>query len=331
MNNSMSMPLSAIIAITFRCNARCTMCDIWKGKIKKEKELPFGFYSKLPKSLKDINLTGGEPFLRSDFVEIIFEIKKKLPFARLIVNTNGFVLPQINKMIPKILKIDPNFAVRVSLDGYGKVHDEMRGVPGGFKKATSTLKYLKNAGVNDLGVVFTLTTKNQQDLLKVFNFTQEKGLDFSLNLVHESPIYFGKSKLDLLPNSNKIRKDIEYISKSLRHSFKVKNWGRAWFNQRLIDFYLDKKRSISCCAGNDFFYLNPYGKVYACHLKNSYLGNLKDFGFQEIWNSFKRIEWSRKASRCNDCWMICTVKDRMKKYKLRIAKDSLLDFTRSLL
>jgi len=326
----MDKPASAIIAVTFRCNSRCIMCDIWKRKDCQKKELPASFYAKLPNSLKDINLTGGEPFLRSDFMEIIKVIKKNIPKTRLLVNTNGFAKDQIRKIIPAALRIDPNFAVRVSLDGFGKVHDQIRGVTGGFKKALSTLEYFKKIGIKDLGTVFTLTSKNQQDLLKVFNYTLKNNLDFSLNIVHESPIYFGDNKLRLSADFLKIKKDIDFISNKLRNTVKVKNWGRVWFNNKLMQFYVTKKRPVPCGAGNDFFYLNPYGKVYACHLRKLYLGDLKKSSFEEIWKAKKRVDYQKKTSICNDCWMICTVKDQMKKNKIKILAECINDYIKDL-
>ena len=58
------MPVDAVLAVTYRCNARCTMCGIWSSK--PVAELPPAAYARLPASLRDVNLTGGEPFLRDD-------------------------------------------------------------------------------------------------------------------------------------------------------------------------------------------------------------------------------------------------------------------------
>ena len=55
-------PATAIIAVTLNCNARCTMCDIWKNQMKDE--LRPEEFAKVPSGLRDINLSGGEPFLR---------------------------------------------------------------------------------------------------------------------------------------------------------------------------------------------------------------------------------------------------------------------------
>ena len=53
------MPVSdAVIAITYRCNARCTMCTVWRSKYRDL--LTPDHIAKLPRSLRTANITGGE-------------------------------------------------------------------------------------------------------------------------------------------------------------------------------------------------------------------------------------------------------------------------------
>ncbi len=62
-------PIDALVAITYRCNARCAMCNIWRAK--PSEELRPDAYAALPASLRSVNLTGGEPFLRDDLPDIV--------------------------------------------------------------------------------------------------------------------------------------------------------------------------------------------------------------------------------------------------------------------
>ncbi len=65
----MKLPTDAVIAVTYKCNSKCVMCDIWKKPACKEIEPRL--YAKLPGSLKYINISGGEPFLRKNLPEVI--------------------------------------------------------------------------------------------------------------------------------------------------------------------------------------------------------------------------------------------------------------------
>lgn len=304
-------PSEAIIAVTLNCNSRCLMCDIWKKPSKNE--VKPDFYQKLPTSLKEINITGGEPFFRDDLPEIIGVIKKRCPGVRLIISTNGFLTKKIKKMMSVIIKIDPKVGVRVSIDGREKTHNKLRGIKGSYKKAMTTLQSLKKI-IKDLGIGFTLMEENKDDLLAVFNYCKREHLDFSLSLVSSSSIYFGNEKESLKPQKGtKIKKTFAELIESQYKTFEIKNWFRAWFNQGLYEFLTTKKRRLLCEGGKDFFYLDPYGGVYICHLKPWLIGNLKKESFEGIINSEKADRLRKMANKCHDCWMVCNVRNKIKK------------------
>ncbi|EKD42897.1 MAG: radical SAM protein, partial [uncultured bacterium] len=123
------LPIDCVLALTYNCNARCNMCDIWK--IKNSPELTLEDVSKLPSSLRDVNLSGGEPFLRRDLPEIVAAVRKACPKARMVISTNGFLTPVIDKAMDKILQIAPDIGVAISIDGIGEMHNTVRGIPGG--------------------------------------------------------------------------------------------------------------------------------------------------------------------------------------------------------
>src|SRR3989338_8860698 len=117
MNSCILQPKDAVIAITYICNSRCIMCNIWQ--IKDLPQLAVEEYLKLPASLRDINISGCEPFLRPDMVQAIRNIVKACPKARLIISTNGFSTDLIVSRMKEILKIKPDVGVSVSIDGVG--------------------------------------------------------------------------------------------------------------------------------------------------------------------------------------------------------------------
>ena len=138
-------PTTAVVAVTGRCNARCVMCDIWQRPAGVE--MPPAAYRRLPPSLRVVNLTGGEPFLRRDLPEVVAAVRETCPRARLILSTNGLALPRVRELAPRLADLDPALAVRVSLDGIGAAHDRLRGVPGAFERARQSLDLLRGAGI----------------------------------------------------------------------------------------------------------------------------------------------------------------------------------------
>jgi len=311
----MKLPIDAVLAITYRCNSRCKMCYIWKKPPKKE--LKPEDYLKLPETLKDINISGGEPFLRNDLIEIVKNIKISCPKAGLIISTNGFLHDLIYRQMKKILEIDPTIGVAVSLDGIGKIHNEIRGIDNGYQKVLKTIKNLKSLGIKNIKIAFTVSQDNIKEISRVYRFALRQKLEFSIAAAQNSEHYFGiankkiQNKEELKNQFNKI------ISQELKTN-KPKNLGRAYFIQGLGKFILKQKRVLPCKAASDFFFLDPQGNVYPCPVFNSVIGNIQEKNFKEIWQSAKAEEIRRKVKNCQNCWMICTARTSIKRHLLKV-------------
>lgn len=313
------MPTSAFLAVTLLCNSRCVMCDIWKHRGKDF--LPLSVYSKLPSSLRMVDITGGEPFLRPDIPELVATVRAAAPRARILITTNGFLTKKITSTLSMVRKADPNIAYRLSLDGWGKTHDTMRGIPGAFDMVMESLAALKAGGVRDLGLTFTLTKHNTNELSKVHGFCRKEGYLFSLNVVHDSPVYFGTSKTSLRPSSEEVAAVIRPVVRAQLLSVNPKDWAKAWLNANLASYVCTHIRPLPCGAGRRFFYLDPFGNVYPCHLKNWPVGNLTSKTFAAIWQSAANERFSEKADSCNDCWISCTAKDAIADNPLHILRQ----------
>lgn len=298
------------------------MCDIWKNKMTKE--LTPSEYSSLPDYLEDINITGGEPFLRLDFPEVISSIKKACPKARFVTNTNGFMWRKIKEDMEKVIEIDPKFAVRLSIDAVGELHDKIRGIPGGYKLIMKTLKHLRKLHVADLGVSFTLMNENVDELPKMIKFCKNEGLQLSLTVATESPIYFGSDKKEKFrPKTDKrVHKNLTEAANEHYKQFHPKEVLRGWFVSRMLKYLKTEKRALLCDAGEGFFYMDSHGNVYTCHLKPWIMGNVRSKPFEKI---IQNQTHAKKVKACHDCWMICTAKSMMRKKLVTVALEGMND------
>ncbi len=322
--NKQNCPTEAIVSVTLNCNARCIMCNIWQNKMVNEVRPEF--YHKLPTTLKEINITGGEPFLRKDLPEIVNVMRETCPHARLLINSNGYLISQIKKLMPEILRVDPHIAIRISLDGFGDLHTKIRRLPQFFEKSMESLLFLKNLGIKDLGVSYTLMDQNKKDLLKLFNFCEENSFEFSLTVATDSPIYFGTGKISLRPKVDKTLKSIfQTLTLAQYKSNNPKNWVRAWFNQKLLNFIETNTRYLNCGAADDFFYMDSFGRIYVCHLKPWLLGGLDKNTFDQIYRSPLAHKFRRAAKSCNDCWMVCSARSSIKKKAFHVIKEVILN------
>lgn len=312
------LPESAIIAVTLNCNGKCIMCNIWKNEISNE--LNPEEYLKLPSSLREINITGGEPFLREDLDKIVANIKQICPNARLVISSNGSLPRKIESKISAIVKIEPQIALRISIDGLEPTHNKIRGLKFGFKKAIESLQIAKAVGVRDLGISMTVSSLNISDIYDVFRISRELNVEMTIASVSDSDIFFGIIDESLKQFSLiKFREYISQIGKVRLQSTNPKEWARAWFEELLVDFVEKKKRPYDCEAGKSFFYLDSIGNVHGCHIMNSYIGNIKNFTtFIELWRNENRINVYETARKCHKCWMVCTAKTQLRKNWLSV-------------
>lgn len=294
----------ALIAITYRCNARCRMCNTWGHPTRPEDEIKPRDLESLP-DLDFCNITGGEPFVREDIEEFVQLLSKKA--KRIVISTNGFFTERVIRLAKRF----PFVGIRVSLEGLAEVNDRLRGLPNGFNKGLRTLVELQRVGLKDIGFGITITDDNIQDLMPLYQLSSSMGVEFATAAVHNS-FYFHKF-------DNRINKlddfqiEIKKLIKALLGHKKVKNWFRAYFNHGLLNYAAGKPRLLRCPAVNKLIFIDPLGNLMPCNGMEFPIGNLKQSSFEEIWRSSKLKEASEQVAACKkECWMIGSVAPEMK-------------------
>jgi MoaA/NifB/PqqE/SkfB family radical SAM enzyme len=305
-------PIGCVAAVTYRCNARCTVCDIWKHDSRESEELEAGEYAWLPSSLRSINVSGGEPYLRDDLVEIVSVMQRACPRARVVISTNGLQPDRIEKMTARMEDV----AVRVSIDAVGEKHDEIRGIPGGYDRAMDTVNRLKAQGVKDLGLAATSSEKNPGELLRVKEVADDLGLAFIASAAHSSEIFFGEHDADR-PRSEEAVEEISTIMRQWLRSWRWRDWGKAYYMRGLVDYVRGGPRRLPCGAGVDHFYLDPFGDVYPCNISGVRMGNIRDGTFEQLQRTSAGEVVPAVAGCEEQCWMVCTVSPPLKRRPFR--------------
>jgi MoaA/NifB/PqqE/SkfB family radical SAM enzyme len=252
------------------------MCDLWKTK-ERETMQPSD-YRRLPLTLQDINITGGEPFLRNDLAEIVNEIHAHNPRARIGIATNGFLPKHIEQQVSKMWS---GVSIRVSIDGVGEAHDVVRRIPSGFEKCVETLERLRRLGIQDLGISLTVSSYNSEQILPVRDYAQRHDLKFNVQLAHDSPIYYGDHP-EVKASIASIKPQLEKIIRDNFNSNSPREWGRGLHHVGIIEFMEKQSRLLSCRAGDRFFYLDPYGNVFGCLIRD-------DLRMEICWSRSGRI------------------------------------------
>lgn len=300
--------LNGTVIVTYRCNARCTMCNRYKAPSRPEEELSIETIKKLP-PMYFTNITGGEPFIRTDLPDIVRELNKISD--RIVISTNGFFTDRIVALCKEF----PNIGIRISIEGLEQTNNEIRGLPDGFNRGYETLRRLRAMGMKDVGFGMTVQDRNAKDLVPLYELSDKLDMEFATASLHNS-FYFVEAK-NIIHDRPMVAQNFENLINELLNSNSPKKWFRAYFNHGLINYIYGQKRLLPCDMSFDTFFIDPYGDVMPCNgtKDKEVMGNLNTQTFDELWNSEKAEAVRRKVRHCErQCWMIGSVSPAMHKY-----------------
>ena len=300
--------LNGTVIVTYRCNARCTMCNRYKCPSKPDEELSIETIKKLPK-MYFTNITGGEPFIREDLPDMVRELYKKSD--RIVISTNGFFTDRIIKLCEEF----PNVGIRISIEGLEETNNKIRGLDDGFNRGYSTLKKLVEMKHPDVGFGMTVQDTNAKDLVALYDLSNELNMEFATASLHNS-FYFVEAK-NIIKDRMMVAKEFEKLVNKLLESNSPKKWFRAYFNHGLINYIFGQKRLLPCDMAFDTFFIDPYGDVMPCNgtKEKQVMGNLNNQTWDELWNSKQAEEVRNTVRHCDrQCWMIGSVSPAMHKY-----------------
>jgi MoaA/NifB/PqqE/SkfB family radical SAM enzyme len=318
---NMTVPFTVQIHITERCNLNCRHCyqenAITEEMSLKEiedctEEILEAINDWADKSkitfLPNINLLGGEVFVRNDWENILdFLSKKNIEYYIL---TNATL---IDKEIAKKLKLFCVSGVQVSLDGPEKIHDYIRG-QGSFKKAVIGINNLRE---NEINVTLNTTISKInyeffQDIFQVAKSLQVSGLVFS-RLV---PTGHSQNNKDLILSKDELITIYNFVKENNKNSdFKI-NTGDP-----IASLYIDCETSYGfggCAAGFAGITVLSDATVVPCRRLKIPLGNLRRDSFREIWsnsevlnklrdqeNYFGKCKECSEFMKCRGCRAVC--------------------------
>lgn len=304
----MSKKLNGTVIVTYRCNAKCTMCNRYKVPSNPEEEISIETIRKLPE-MYFTNITGGEPFIREDLKDIVRELYKKS--ERIVISTNGFFTDRIVDLCKEF----PQVGIRISIEGLEQTNNEIRGLDDGYNKGYTTLKTLVDMGMKDVGFGMTVQDKNAPDLVALYDISNELGMEFATASLHNS-FYFVESN-NIINDRLMVAQNFEDLINKLLKSNSPKKWFRAYFNHGLINYIFSQKRLLPCDMSFNTFFIDPYGDVMPCNgtKEKEVMGNLNTQTWDELWNSEQAEEVRRKVRCCDrNCWMIGSASPAIRKY-----------------
>ena len=321
-------PMTVTYSVTAACQSHCKTCQIGakfcQDPTRAEKDLKISEIERVFQSMKPIyffNLSGGEPFLRKDLPEIVELACRYLRPQVIHTPTNAILTDRVVAMTEEIIKIIREydakvpFTVKPSIDGVGKLHDDIRGVKGNFDcllKTIDGLKKLEEKYDNfhlELGTV--ISNFNIDHLDEIEDFVHSLGVESYRNEVAECRTEFFNIGDPITPSAEIYQKLIKDFSKKIEDNIgKKKKLARTTEAMRVIYYDLAGKilkencQIIPCYAGISNVHINYDGGVWPCCVLgyDKAMGNLREYNydFSKLWNSEKANE-VRRYIRDKNC------------------------------
>ncbi len=301
------------LPITYKCNSKCVMCNIWK--MNSDDEMDVETFRKVMKSelfkkVIAVGINGGEPSLVKQLPEYIDAVLLLPKLKSLSIISHGFnqklLLPQLKSIYQKAKKAGVTFHVSISLDGVGDIYNKVRGLKV-FHVTASTIDEINNNKslyCDSFEVGCTVIQQNINDLTELSNYTKEKNINIKYRLgISNNRIESYK----LLDNFSVLNDKYVQTAKEFFYSLIGKE-KRIYnkFKYFSIYYYLEhnfSKRLLGCLWQDKGITLDSKGNIYYCAVESKKLGNmLIDDGLSTFFAK-ENLQYRKSIidTKCNAC------------------------------
>ncbi len=319
--------LNLTFSVTNACQSRCRTCRIWEIYQKdpglRDQELTLEEIQRIFRSMGHVavfNVSGGEPFLRGDLVEIVRLACRFLTPGVVHIPTNGLAVDRVVRMTRELVDLTADrgiqLTIKPSLDHVGEKHDALRGVPGNFDKVMQTFERLKALSREhphlhaELGTV--ISQWNWQDVDEIADFATGLDPDSYRNEIAEERSEMFNRGTGITPDPRQYREAIRRFVRRVRRDMtrrsrfqRLTGAFRLVYYQQAIRILEEQRQVIPCYAGLSNAHLTPYGDIWACCTlgDDQSMGTLRDwsYDFQALWNGeqAQQVRAFIRAGRCH--------------------------------
>ncbi len=296
------IPIAGSIELTARCNLRCTHCYI---------NLPAGDRDALARELSHwewcdlldqvvdegclwLQLTGGEPFMRPDFLDIYTYAKKKGLLITLF--TNGtFITPGIADHLAEWRP----FVVEITIYGHTQeTYERVTGNPGSYNRFRRGIELLIERKI-PLKLKAMVMSINRHEIQDMKAYAEGFGIDFRFDQVLNM-------RLDGDQNPAKFRIPLEEVVElDVTDEKRMKGW--LEFCERFLGPPRRPEYLYQCGAGKGMFHIDPFGNLSSCIMSRTPSYDLRQGNFYEGWKEFMPSVFLQKWLRetpCKTCDLI---------------------------
>jgi len=300
------------IEVTRRCIARCIMCNIWQAphdlpELTVDEWLDI-LRSPVLSELKELDITGGEPFLRGDLSQLLLGIGKLKAdvFSHLrsiAITTNGLltqkILDEAGSVIAHLELSGISLIFACGMDAVGETHDLIRNVKGGWARLHATIEGLKKLREQHpsliIGIKTTVTRYNIDELAKVSMYADEHGL-FTII----SPYILTSNRYSNLDQEDKLALSPADKEK-LKAFYNSPRFRWSYYRTELLRFLDTGRMEKPCSAGFNYLFIRSTGELFSCPIISAPLGNAKETPLAELVCSPSAARFRRGVGGFSEC------------------------------
>lgn len=307
-------PFKVTWMVTDRCDCRCAGCHIWKRDKRREATpAEIGRVLAAAPSLRWLNLTGGEPFLRDDMAEIVEAARAALPRLAVVdFPTTGQRTDAIVDAVRAMSRMGiPKLFVSVSIEGPPGLHDELRGRPGAFENMVRTYVALRALPGVDTYLGMTLSGRNAAVVGDTLSAVRAhvpgvEWRDFHFNVYTESGHYYENLGAGL-GAPRQLRDVLAQALRGRSGSLHPADLIESTYLRLVPEFLRTGRSPLPCKSLRAGVFVDAGGEVYPCTVYGRRLGNVFERPLYEILDGAE-ARAARDVIRrdaCPGCWSPC--------------------------
>lgn len=300
---------SLFIEMTLNCNEHCRHCGSRCGDIKMQDQLTDEEILNLLITLKDkvdtlpfLNITGGEPLLRPNFIELMHKISELGYIWGM--TSNGTL---IDSDMVKQLQYAGMRTVSISIDGLEDTHNWFRQTKDGYAKSMQAVKLLTEANFEDVMVTTVVHKQNINELYEIYAEMKKLDID-TWRLINIEPIGRAKDNKEIMLNQEDYVKLLDFIklNREKEEAFEIcfgcNHWLGVENEHKFRNWYYKCNAGIKTAG---IFYNGDIGACLDIERKPQTIqGNIRKDDFLDVWNNkFEIFRYNRanKSDYCSTC------------------------------
>lgn len=296
-------PLSGQVELTYRCNLNCVHCYC-KGSEDKDKELTTKEWKKIFDQIQKegciyLTITGGEPLIRKDFLELYAYAKEKGFIVTIFTNGQAF-----NGIIINRLADSPPYSIEITLNGITKnTYESIADVKGSFEKAIANIKKLKKKGL-PLILKLNCLKQNKHEIGKIKKWTEDLLGKPGKNKYYfkYDPMIFPRLNGDKASCDSRI--SFEEMTELRKQDKDIWKEYQRGLHGNMPGLGRNKDFLYRCNTWMSRFFINPYGRLKFCEFSDKFSVDLKTIPFKHgFYGVFPGVlnEKFKTNSKCINC------------------------------